>query len=766
MLGFWALLGQISFLRETLVIFFGNEITIGLFYAVWFAGIFTGALLGARLADRLRDPFSFLVPVLCLLILLVPLGVVSLRTGRSLFQVPVGQLVPFSTMILILAFAVLPTGCAVGFAFPIASRVAQISWGREGGPRAGGVVGTVYVCESLGSLASGLLHTFYLVTRFSTFPMLFLTALGSFALVSLACAGKRKGRWAGRLWVPSALSLAAALLMVTGAHQILEKWTVEKRWNAFAGGLDLLESSDSRYQNIAVAREPGQYDLYLNGFYAESFPDPYGNALLAHLVMSEHPDPKRVLVIGSGITGLLGEILLHRPERLEYVELDGALVSLLSDYLPEEARRTLASPAVRVVERDGRHFVKEAVRGGPQLLYDVVIVNVPEPCNAMLNRYYTYDFFREVSRILAPAGVVVTGLPFTENYIREEVLAYGKSVFQSLRECYEDVVIVPGNRVLFFASNSAGVVTTDPSLLERRYDQRNITSPHFSRYHFSMLLLPERVAFVRDALAGAARVPENTDMNPVAYYYGLRLWDRFSGGSLSSLLGVFEGARLWMVCIFLALIFLLRTGVHRIRREPRGRFRCFSALFSIFTTGLAGMSLSILLMFSFQSSVGYLYGNIGVLVALFMLGLAAGGRCTGKDVYRSGKENIMILLEAVSFLFPLLLAFLLPLLTGRLGPSPALTQALYYGLMFLCGMCAGAEFPLSSSLYVEETGRLGRGAGMIDALDHGGALFGAFLTGVLLVPVAGVVSTLLFLAGVKALGLGFWVYLRISEREI
>lgn len=763
--GFWAILGQIVFLRETLVIFFGNEITVGLFYAVWFGGIFAGALLGSRLADSLRDPLSLFLPLLCALILLVPLGVIALRIGRILFDIPLGQLVPFSAMVLLLSCAVLPTGCLVGFIFPIASRAAKIPEAGEAVPGAGVSVGTVYVYESLGSLTSGILHTFFLVTQFAAFPMLFFTAVPSSCVLAVACAEKTKGSTWRFLWAPSLLFLAAAIPVLSGAHDSLERWTVEKRWGTFAGALELLESRDSRYQNIAVARDGGQYSLYLNGFYAESFPDHYGNALLAHFVMSEHPEPARVLVIGSGITGLLGEILLHGPERLEYVELDGALLSLLSRYLPPEAMKALGSPAVRVVLQDGRHFVKEAGSGGPELRYDMVIVNVPEPSNAMLNRYYTRDFFREVSRILAPGGVLVTGLPFTENYIREEVRDYGRSVFQSLGECFAEVVVAPGGRLLFFASDSPGVVTTDAAVLGSRYAARSVESPWFSRYHFAMLLLPERVAFVREALSGPGSVPDNTDTNPVAYYYGLRLWDRFSGGSLSSVLARLENVRLWMVVVFLVLIFLLRIGISRARREGGQKLRSFSSLFSIFTTGTAGMSVSILLMFSFQSSVGYLYGNIGVLVALFMLGLAAGGRCTRKDVYRVGKENIMISLEAIFLLFLLLLALLLPFIMERPGVSPGQVQAAFYTLMFLCGMCAGAEFPLSSSLYVGGTAQVGRGAGMIDALDHGGALLGALLTGVLLLPVAGILSTLLFLAGVKMVGLCFWIYVKVRAKD-
>lgn len=758
LLGFWAILGQVVLLRETLVIFFGNEITIGLFYAVWFAGIFTGALIGAAMSDKLRSPVSFLIAFLPIMILLVVSGAVILRLGRLIFDVPVGQYVPFFTMTKIHLCALFPLGLSVGFAFPAACRTASPKRSFEAWDRSGYAVGTVYVYESLGSLTAGLLHSFYLVIRFSVFPMLFL--LGIATLMLILFSSEVKGSpWRLKTLAFPALVLALAIVAgLAGLHRSLETWTVQERWDSLTENMELLESIDSRYQNIAIAEQAGQYNLYLNGYYVESFPDPYNNAVIAHFVMNQHPDPRTVLVIGSGLTGLLGQLLLYKPERLDYVELDDVLISFLLKYIGQEEKGVLDSPVVNVIRGDGRHFVKKLAKEGESVRYDMIIVNLPEPSNALINRFYTNDFYLELSGILSPDGVVATALPFSENYIREEVLDYGKSIYNSLTAVFHDVIITPGIKIFFFASRSRGVITTDPALLESRYVKRGIESRYFSPYHFSMLLLPERVDFVQKAFRGALEVPENTDTNPIAYYFGCMLWDKFSGGNLSPMLRFVERLEFWHAIVALLLVFLVRIGLYRLRGDRYGRLRTFASLFSIFTTGMAGMSVSILLMFSFQNAVGYLYGNIGVLIALFMFGLATGGWLLRREIPGISKDDLMILLEAVILLFVLLLSLCLPHLQGFHQASSSIIIGVYSLLMFIGGTCTGAQFPLTSSIYIEETRRLGRGAGLIDALDHSGALIGAFVTGVLLVPVTGVVTTLLLIASLKVLGLLFWLY--------
>jgi len=63
----------------------------------------------------------------------------------------------------------------------------------------------------------------------------------------------------------------------------------------------------------------------------------------------------------------------------------------------------------------------------------------------------------------------------------------------------------------------------------------------------------------------------------------------------------------------------------------------------------------------------------------------------------------------------------------------------------------GLLFPLAAAVMLEDRCSTGRAAGAVDAADNAGACLGAFVTGILLVPVLGVTGACLAVAGTKAL---------------
>jgi spermidine synthase len=84
-----------------------------------------------------------------------------------------------------------------------------------------------------------------------------------------------------------------------------------------------------------------QYSLMENGKYVSSFPDEYTHAPLAHLFLTQHPNPKNVLLIGGGIEGTIKEMLKYPIESLDYVQLDPKIIEVVKEYLPAEDRKPL-----------------------------------------------------------------------------------------------------------------------------------------------------------------------------------------------------------------------------------------------------------------------------------------------------------------------------------------------------------------------------------------------------------------------------------------
>jgi spermidine synthase len=78
-------------------------------------------------------------------------------------------------------------------------------------------------------------------------------------------------------------------------------------------------------------------------------------------------------------------------------------------------------------------------------------------------------------------------------------------------------------------------------------------------------------------------------------------------------------------------------------------------------------------------------------------------------------------------------------------------QAGIFGLVAVAGVLGGLLFPLAAAVMLEDRRSTGRAAGAVDAADNAGACLGAFVTGILLVPVLGVTGACLAVAGTKAL---------------
>ena len=85
--------------------------------------------------------------------------------------------------------------------------------------------------------------------------------------------------------------------------------------------------------------------------------------------------------------------------------------------------------------------------------YDVAIIDVPAPSTAQLNRFYTVEFLAEIKRVLAPDGVVSFALGQYENYVSPELARMLSSARLSLRHSFRNVLVIPGSRVFFLASD-------------------------------------------------------------------------------------------------------------------------------------------------------------------------------------------------------------------------------------------------------------------------------------------------------------------------
>lgn len=148
---------------------------------------------------------------------------------------------------------------------------------------------------------------------------------------------------------------------------------------------------------------------------------------------------------------------------------------------------------------------------------------------------------------------------------------------------------------------------------------------------------------------------------------------------------------------------------------------------------------------------GRVYTRIGLIFAMFMLGLALGarsGRRWSGSVAEAGRA-IVLLEVGMSALAGV--ALWLTMLSGTtVGDGPAMEIAIYACVM-LAGWVTGAEFPVAIGILTVRGGHAGAVVSAADTADHAGAAIGALAATVLLVPWLGVGGTALVLVALKSL---------------
>jgi len=174
------------------------------------------------------------------------------------------------------------------------------------------------------------------------------------------------------------------------------------------GATGILHTERSLYRNIVIEEKRGVRCMKFGRFASArqtcmSLDEPeklvfdYTRMMLGALYLN--PDPARVLIIGLG-GGTLPTTLrkMFSASSIDIVEIDPAVIRVAKTYFGFSP-----DPSMRVMETDGRVFVKRALLEG--LEYDLIMLDafdheyIPE-------HLLTREFLLEVQSLLAEAGVL------------------------------------------------------------------------------------------------------------------------------------------------------------------------------------------------------------------------------------------------------------------------------------------------------------------------------------------------------------------------
>ena len=748
LIGFTAAIAQIVLLRELMVVFYGNESSLGLMLASWFFWTAAGSSLAGRLAARVRRPGRLMAAIQVSIAAILPCTVLAVRAAKGLLQTVPGEVLGPGPMLLTSFCTLAPFSMLSGALFTVGSKVyraaANTSVGEAGG--------SVYLWEAVGSACGGAVAGLLLIRYLSSLEIAWLLAVLNLAAASsLAIAGRPLRRAA-----IGVLFCAAAVLTLLGWPRNLELISQRHFWH----GQRLIATRNSVYGSLAVVATEGSRSVYENGVVLFNVPDPPAAEEAVHYALLEHPAPRSLLLIGGGLNGSIEQALRHPTlERVDYVELAPAILELGREYFPNEWRTLRADARVHIHVTDGRLFLKTT-----RSTFDVVIVNLPEPQNAQLNRFYTVECFREVARRLTPGGLLSFQLRSSENYISPELAEFLRSIRNSLRAAFPAVTAIPGETVHFFAARRAGVLASGADELLARLRARRLETSYVSEYFIPFRMSPDRMADLELQLrraGGGATTPLNHDFSPVAYYFDVALWSsQFNQGYrwlFRAMADIRFGTMVAAVGLAMTLLVVascLRHGLRRVTGDrnrspvlPKREGAQFTAGCATAATGFTMIGLEMLLLLAFQAMYGYVYQQLALLIAAFMAGMALGSWLAARRALRHGMRALAVtqLLAAAA---PVALYGIFAAME-RAGSALAASQTIFPALAVLCGLLGGYEFSLASRIFFDGEGSgtpAAHRAGVLYALDLAGSCLGAILFGAWLIPVFGLLRTALLSA--------------------
>ncbi|HUL23399.1 MAG TPA: fused MFS/spermidine synthase [Thermodesulfobacteriota bacterium] len=756
--GLSGIIAQVVLMRELLVSFHGNELTLGIILANWLILVGIGSFVIGKIenVERSTELFGLFQLVFAVAF---PLTLYLCRIFRNILLFTPGEGLGlgaiFYSSLLILLPITLPQGALFTCGCRLYSRTIREDISS---------IGRVYALESTGAVAGGVLVTFFLIQHLHSFEIALIISLTT-ALVSIFLVWPKPRSphpaFQRTLWILAILfSLVFAYSLLSQTSNAVHQSSLHSQWR----DLNVIYNGNSIYGNTTVTKKDEQFTFFVNGIPTLTTPVPDTASIedFVHFPMLFHDKPESLLILSGGAGGMIHEILKYPVKRVDYVELDPLLLELVQKFPTPLTQSEISDPRVRVQYTDNRFFVKRT-----QDRFDLIFVGLSAPQDLQTNRLFTSEFFSVARGKMNPGGIIVLSLPGSLTYISPELRDLNGCILDTLRRIFRAVRVIPGDTTLFLASDSSELDRVTAADLVGRVEKRKIKTSLFNKGYVEFRLHEQWEKWFLESIE-RREIRINSDFRPVGVFLSLSYWNALFSPSLAVIFKWFEGFSL-RISISVLILFTLLMAALFLKRPRVSRQ---SIPYAIFTTGLSGMIFNLAVIFTFQTFYGYLYHQIGLLIAVFMVGVALSSftmtqRLEGTQKGAHLFVGIEMAIILFSFLFPFVFSLLSPYLEKT--DAPRLVYPLFLIMSFFSGACIGFQFPLASKIYFAlpgKEGTLGQTAGLLYGADLLGGFLGGFWGGVLLLPVLGLKESCFMMGLIKISSLAlFLIFIKLSKAK-
>ncbi len=169
----------------------------------------------------------------------------------------------------------------------------------------------------------------------------------------------------------------------------------------------IIYAETTPYQRLVVTNYKQRTRFYINGALQFDSIDEYRyHESLVHPAMQKAASHENILILGGGDGLTAREVLKYNTvKKITLVDLDPAVTQLFknNNQLSKLNKGALSDSRLTIKNQDAWKYLEHSDQ-----LFDVVIIDLPDPSNLNLSRLYSKTFYSLLLHHLSRAGIVVT----------------------------------------------------------------------------------------------------------------------------------------------------------------------------------------------------------------------------------------------------------------------------------------------------------------------------------------------------------------------
>ena len=277
-----------------------------------------------------------------------------------------------------------------------------------------------------------------------------------------------------------------------------------------------LVATRTQFQEVAIheAKALGRCLLLDDRIQSGALDEWIYHEALVHPVMTTHPQPRQVLILGGGEGATLREVLRHPTvEQATMVDIDGELIDFCREHLADWHKGAFDDRRASLIVGDAKKYLAETDRR-----FDVIIADLTDPIEeGLASLLYTRQFYELLKPRLAGPGIFVTQA-LGIRYNRMDVLH--AAVHSTLRALFREVAsytefLITFDSLWAFAAASDSLRPADltPDEVDRRLAERGLSDLRYydGVTHRRMFSLPKHL---RRTIAESTKIIEENE--PIA----------------------------------------------------------------------------------------------------------------------------------------------------------------------------------------------------------------------------------------------------------